>query len=368
MTWETGRTTGPGIRFRFQLHRDDFRLDASCQTLPDSGVIALFGPSGSGKTTLLRCIAGLESVEEGVFQINDQCWHDTRKGTCIPAHKRALGYVFQDGRLFPHLRVRNNLFYGYRRTPREQRRVGPDEIVDMLGLAPLMDRYPETLSGGEKQRVTMGRALMNHPRLLLMDEPMAGLDRARKREIMPYLENLRAEFKIPILYVSHDLNEIIAIADWLLVMENGQTLDGGPLDQMLARMDLAIAEREDAGALLQAQVIKHDDEFQLTEVEFSGGKLLIPRLGKEPGERLRLRVHARDISLTLDPPTRTSILNIVTATVHDVVEQTPGRVLVRIDAEGTPLLARITRKSCQNLGLRAGLPVYAQIKSVALGE
>ena len=356
-----------GIRFRFKLERGNFRFEA-VHEIPGTGVTALFGRSGSGKTTLLRCIAGIERVTEGFFQVNGECWQDTRKGLFVVPHKRALGYVFQDGCLFPHMQVRANLLYGYRRTPQSHRHVKLAEIADILGLSSLMDRYPDTLSGGEKQRVGMGRALMNSPRLLLMDEPMAGLDQARKREVMPYLENLHAKFKIPILYVTHDTSELIRIADWLVIMENGRTLESGPLDEMLSRMDLDIAEQEDAGALLKVKIIGHDDEFHLTEVEFTGGRLLIPHTDRKAGERLRLRVHARDVSLTLDPPGRTSILNVVKTTVTHVAVRTPNRALVRLNAGGTPLLARITRKSCHNLGLRAGLQVYAQIKSVALGE
>lgn len=354
------------IRFRFRLARGDFRLDAAHE-IPGAGVIALFGRSGSGKTTLLRCIAGIEPVAQGFFHVGGACWQDTRAGLFVAAHKRALGYVFQDGRLFPRMRVRANLFYGYRRTPEIYRHVDPDEISRILDLSPLMDRYPDTLSGGERQRVGIGRALMNSPRLLLMDEPMAALDRARKREIMPYLENLRATCKIPILYVTHDIDELIRIADWLVIMENGQTRQSGPLDEMLSRMDLGIAGHEDAGAVLEVRVIRHDDRFQLTEVRFGGGRLFIPRLPREIGERLRLRVHARDVSLALDPG-RTSILNVVPAIITDIAFPSPGRALARLDAGGAPLLARITQKSCHNLGLRTGLSVHAQIKSVALGE
>nr|VFK59261.1 MAG: molybdate transport system ATP-binding protein [Candidatus Kentron sp. TC] len=355
------------IRFRFRLERGNFRLDAAHE-IPAAGVIALFGPSGSGKTTLLRCIAGIESVAEGFFQVGGECWQDTRTGLFAPPHKRALGYVFQDGRLFPHMRVRANLFYGYRRTPQAHRRVDPGEITRILDLVPLLDRYPDTLSGGERQRVGIGRALMNTPRLLLMDEPMAGLDQARKREIMPYLENLRATFKIPILYVTHDIGELIRIADWLVIMENGRTRQSGPLDEMLSRMDLDIAGQEDAGAVLQVLVIGHDDRFQLTEVRFGGGRLFIPRLPRNIGEQLRLRVHARDVSLALAPPSGSSILNVVPATITDIAFPSPGRALIRLDASGAPLLARITQKSCHNLRLRVGLRIHAQIKSVALGE
>nr|VFK44689.1 MAG: molybdate transport system ATP-binding protein [Candidatus Kentron sp. SD] len=360
-------TTATGIRFRFRLNRGTFRFDAAHE-IPGAGVIGLFGRSGSGKTTLLRCIAGIERVAKGFFEVNGECWQDTSKKFFVAPHKRALGYVFQDGYLFPHMRVRANLFYGYRRTPRRHRHVEPREIIELLGLSSLLDRYPDTLSGGERQRVGIGRALLCSPRLLLMDEPMAGLDRARKGEIMPYLEGLRANFSIPILYVTHDIAELIRIADWLVFMENGQIPASGPLEGMLSRMDSDITGQEDAGAVLQVRVIGHDDTFHLTEVEFPGGRLLIPRLPRKTGEQLRLRVHARDVSLMLDPPGRTSILNVVTATITELSTRTPGRVLVKLDAGGIPLLAWITEKSCHNLGLRAGVAVHAQIKSVALGE
>nr|VFJ57320.1 MAG: molybdate transport system ATP-binding protein [Candidatus Kentron sp. FM]VFJ57888.1 MAG: molybdate transport system ATP-binding protein [Candidatus Kentron sp. FM]VFK11814.1 MAG: molybdate transport system ATP-binding protein [Candidatus Kentron sp. FM] len=361
----------PGITFRFRLGRGNFRLDAQ-REIPGTGVTALFGRSGSGKTTLLRCIAGLERVQDGFVSVNGECWQDTHTGRFVPPHKRALGFVFQDGRLFGHLTVAANLFYGHRRTPKDRRRAEPGEITDILGLGPLLGRYPGTLSGGEKQRVALGRALMNSPRLLLMDEPMTGLDGARKEEVMPYLEALRFRFHIPFVYVSHDMGEITRVADWLVLMEDGRTHQAGPLAGMLARTDLPIAREEDAGAVLSVVVARHDEGFHLTEVHFAGGRLLIPRTRRGIGERLRLRVHARDVSLTLDPPGRTSILNVITARVMEVAAQGPGRVLVRLDAGGVPLLARITEKSCHELGLREGLPgglrVHAQIKSVALGE
>nr|VFK32362.1 MAG: molybdate transport system ATP-binding protein [Candidatus Kentron sp. MB]VFK75852.1 MAG: molybdate transport system ATP-binding protein [Candidatus Kentron sp. MB] len=356
-----------GIRFRFRLARGSFRF-AATHEIPGTGVTALFGRSGAGKTTLLRCMAGIERVTEGFFQVNDECWQDTRKRLFVAPHKRTLGYIFQGGNLFPHMRVRANLFYGYRRTPPARRRVEPAEIMETLGLSPLMERYPDTLSGGERQRVSIGRALMNSPRLLLMDEPMTGLDQARKREIIPYLERLRASFRIPILYVTHDINELIRVADWLIIMDNGQILESGPLDEMLSRLDLDIAGLEDAGAVLRVRIMEHDDVFHLTEVRFSGGRLSIPRIDRGVGEQLRLRVHARDVSLTLDPPGRTSILNVVESIITDIATGTSGRALVRLDAGGAPLLARITQKSRHTLGLRTGRRVYAQIKGVALGE
>nr|VFJ49642.1 MAG: molybdate transport system ATP-binding protein [Candidatus Kentron sp. DK] len=355
------------IRFRFLLERKNgFRLDAE-KELPGTGVTALFGRSGSGKTTLLRCIAGLERGAEGFISVHGESWQDSRAKQFVAPHRRSLGFVFQGGGLFPHLSVKANLFYGYRRTPKGERRATPEAIVALLGLGPLMERRPDTLSGGEKQRVAMARALMSSPRLLLMDEPMAGLDGIRKAEILSYLDELRGRFRIPILYVSHDLPEIIRIADRLVFMENGRTGDAGPLREMLVRTDLPIAAQEDAAAMLPVRVVGHDEVFHLTQVCFAGGRLWIPRAEKKAGEPLRLRIHARDVSITLAAPGKTSILNIIAATVTDVVEQSPGRVLVRLDAGGAPLLARITRKSCHELGLRKGLPVYAQIKSVALG-
>ncbi len=354
-----------GIEFSFELERDGFQLNAKAR-LPGMGITALFGASGSGKTSLLRCIAGLERAGMGRLTVNGECWQDSAKGLFIPPHQRALGYVFQEAALFPHLRVRANLEYGWRRTPKAERKGNLNHICDILGIGGLLQRYPQQLSGGERQRIALGRALLNNPRLLLMDEPMAALDRPRKAEIMPYLERLHTEADIPILYVTHDLEELARIADHLALVEKGRILKQGPLAEMFANIDLPIARDEDAGAIIKTQVTGHDDGYHLTHLHFCGGEILVSRIERAVGEPLNIRIHARDVSLALQPPGESSILNVVQAVVTEMLEQGAGRIMVRLDAGGTPLLARITHKSQSRLGLERGTPVYAQIKSVAV--
>jgi molybdate transport system ATP-binding protein len=353
-----------GVGFSFNLARGGFDLNAEAQ-LPGSGVTALFGASGSGKTSLLRCIAGLERAA-GRLEVNGECWQDSSRGHFLPPHRRAIGYVFQEAALFPHLRVKANLEYGWRRTPVAQRRGGLERVTEILGIGQLLTRYPHQLSGGERQRVALGRALLNNPRLLLMDEPMAALDRPRKAEILPYLERLHAEAEIPVLYVTHDLEELARIADHLVLMDQGRIRGQGRLADMLCDLELPIARDEDAGALIETRIAAHDAAYHLTHLRFSGGEILVPRVAREVGEPLNIRIHARDVSLALQPPGATSILNVVQAVVMEMVEQGPGRVMVRLDVRGTTLLARITRKSRERLGLEPGTQVYAQIKSVAL--
>lgn len=353
------------INFSFELQRGDFLLDAEA-VLPGAGVTALFGASGSGKTSLLRCIAGLEEAGKGRLEVNGECWQDSDKGLFVPPHQRAIGYVFQEAALFPHIRVKGNLEYGWRRTPRGERKGQLDYACDILGIGGLLERYPHQLSGGEKQRVALGRALLNSPRLLLMDEPMAALDRARKAEIMPYLERLHAEADIPVLYVTHNLEELARIADHLVLVENGCILKQGLLAEMLVTLDLPIAQDEDAGALIKTRIAEHDDQHHLTRLGFSGGDILVGRIDRALGESLNIRIHARDVSLALEPPSKTSILNHVEAVITEMVDQGAGRIMVRLDAGGTPLLARITGLSQLRLGLEVGMSVHAQIKSVAL--
>ncbi len=354
-----------GIDFSFRLEQDGFQLDAKA-ILPGSGITALFGRSGSGKTSLLRCIAGLEQAGTGHLRINNACWQDSTKDLFVPPHQRDLGYVFQEAALFPHLRVKGNLEYGWRRIPSAERKGNLTHICEILGIGELLQRYPHQLSGGEKQRVAVGRALLNSPKLLLMDEPMAALDRPRKAEIMPYLERLHAEADIPIIYVTHDLEELARIADHLALIENGHILRQGPLAKMFASIDLPIAQDEDAGAIIKTQITQHDDKFHLTHLNFCGGEILVSRIQRAVGEPLNIRIHARDVSLALQPPGESSILNVVQAVIAEMLDQGAGRIMVRLDAGGTPLLARITHKSQARLGLEVGMPVYAQIKSVAV--
>jgi len=353
------------LDFRFRLPLGDFLLDAE-GSIPNRGVSALFGRSGCGKTSLLRCIAGLEPAAEGYLALGEECWHDSRRRHCVPTHERGIGYVFQEGMLFPHLKVRENLHFGHRRTPPHLRFSDFDQVVELLALAPLLERSPAQLSGGEKQRVAIGRALLNHPRLLLMDEPMAALDRGHKKEILPYLERLHGASPVPIIYVTHDLDELSRIADHLLLVEQGTILAAGPLNDMLSRIDLPIARDEDAGSLFDARIIRHDEEYHLSTLEFSGGELIVSWIDRPVGEEVRIRIQAKDISLALEPPGPTSILNILPATVREMAVHGRGRMIVRLDLGGAPLLARITRKSQVRLDLQPGMRVYAQIKSVAL--
>jgi molybdate transport system ATP-binding protein len=349
-----------GVDFRLDL--GGFRL-AAAFTTPDRGITALFGPSGSGKSTLLRCIAGLERAA-GHLQVGAETWQDG--SVFLPAHRRALGYVFQEASLFPHLSVRANLDYGYRRTPPGERRLAPEQVIDWLGIAPLLGRRSQTLSGGERQRVAIGRALLASPRLLLMDEPLSALDRHAKQEILPYLERLARELDLPILYVSHALDEVARLADHLVLLEAGRVSASGPLAELATRLDLALAHGNEAEAIVDGRVAGHDETFHLTLVDFSGGRLCVPRHPTQPGQRVRIRILARDVSLTLQHQVATSILNIFPVTVTEVAEDSPAQVVVRLDAAGTPLLARITRKSAAALAIEPGHPLYAQVKSVAI--
>ncbi|MBU0751558.1 MAG: molybdenum ABC transporter ATP-binding protein [Gammaproteobacteria bacterium] len=351
------------IAARFRQHYPGFGLEVDVH-LPARGVTALFGPSGSGKTTLLRLIAGLEKSPDGLLTIGDDVWQDAQH--FVPTHRRPLGYVFQDARLFPHLDVRRNLEYGLRRIDPAARRVALDEVVDLLGIAPLMQRMPERLSGGESQRVAIARALAVSPRLLLMDEPLAALDQARKQEVLPYLERLHDALKIPVLYVSHAIDEVARLADHMLLLDGGRVLAQGAPADLMTRLDLPLALGDDTGALIEATVARHDEAYQLTEVEFPGAHLLLPGRPAAIGHRVRVRVLARDVSITLTAAAQTSILNILPATVTGVAAVSASQNVVALDLGGTAILARVTRKSVDALGLRSGLGVFAQIKGIAI--
>jgi molybdate transport system ATP-binding protein len=290
----------------------------------------------------------------------------------VPTHRRPLGYVFQEASLFAHLDVARNLDYGLRRIPAAARRVPRAQAIDLLGIGHLLQRWPDTLSGGERQRVAIARALLTSPQLLLMDEPLAALDAQRKAEILPYLARLRAELDIPVLYVSHALDEVIQLADHLVFLGGekgaGQVLASGPIGATLARIDLPTAQSASAAVLIEATVQDYDSAYELLRLGFAGGELLAPHPAPlAPGARLRLQVQARDVSVALAPAPGSSILNRLPATITGISSaDTPAHMLVRLDAGGTPLLARITHFSCDQLHLAVGMPVWAQIKAVAL--
>lgn len=351
------------IEARFDVRLGAFHLAAEL-SLPERGISAVFGPSGCGKTTLLRAFAGLEHDPHGYCRIGDETWQDGARH--LPTHRRALGYVFQEAGLFPHLSVRRNLEYGLRRVPTAQRRIHFDDAVSLLGIEHLLDRSPERLSGGERQRVAIARALLASPKLLLMDEPLAALDRDSKREILPYLERLHEELSMPLLYVSHSSEEVARLADQLVLLDSGRVRASGPTVELLTRLDLAREQGAEAEALVETQVAEHDSEYHLSYLDFPGGRFSVVRNQLPIGQRARVRVLARDVSLTLQAQSGTSILNIFPARVDGLVEDGPAQVLVRLDLCGTPLLARLTRKSAHALELETGKPVYAQVKTVAL--
>lgn len=332
--------------------------------LPASGFTAICGPSGCGKTTLLRSIAGLEPDFQGTVRIGPRVWQDAT--TNLPLHRRALGYVFQHGELFPHLNVEGNLRFAWDRTPADRRQVAWDEVVDLLGLASLLPRRTTNLSGGERQRVALGRALLKSPDLLLLDEPLTALDQPTRRAIFPLLERMRDQFAIPILYVTHNVDEAARLADRLVLMEAGRIINDGPLVELLTSPAPGLAQGRDAGAVVSATVGALDDEFHLARLDFAGGALQVCDRGLALGSAARVRIHARDVSLALAPPTGTSILNILPVEVMDLLPDDAARIVVRLRAGETILLAAVTARSAHALALAPGQKLWAQIKSVAL--
>lgn len=351
------------IEARFYLRRDDFILDTAF-SVPLEGITAVFGPSGCGKTTLLRAIAGLEKCQSGYFSLGGDVWED--KQHSLPAHRRPLGYVFQEANLFPHLTVRGNLDYGYKRLPVGARRLAFEQAINLLGIDSLLLRRAHQLSGGERQRVAIARSLLTSPRLLLMDEPLAALDVKSKAEIYPFLERLHNELEIPIIYVSHSPDEVARLADQLILMQSGRIQAVGPIAEMLTRNDLPLAHGNEAESIIEAKVMEHDEVYHLTNLVFAGGQFTVPRKELAEGQVVRLRILARDVSLTLAEQTNTSILNIFPATIEEIHEENPAQMTVRLDAAGVPILSRITRKSAKALDLVTGKQVYVQVKSVAL--
>jgi molybdate transport system ATP-binding protein len=354
------------LALRVSLQRADFALDVACE-LPAQGITGLFGRSGSGKTTLLRCIAGLERHARSHIEFNREIWQDESR--CLPAYRRAVGYVFQESSLFAHLDVRANLEYGLKRVPPAERRLGFDEAVELFELAGLLRHRTPQLSGGERQRVAIARALLTSPQLLLMDEPLSSLDQHSKAEILPHLERLRDQSQVPIVYVSHALGELMRLADHLVLLEAGRVRAAGPLQQLLTRADLPLGQLEDGGSVFDAVIEEHDLNYHLSYARISAGRLAIALRQTPVGQRVRVRIDARDVSLALKPPELTSILNILPATVLALADgDDPAQTLVRLEVGTEALLARITRASAVRLGLAPGMQLYAQIKGVSLME
>ena len=342
-----------------------FDLDVAFEA--PAGVTALFGRSGSGKTSVVNAIGGLLRPRRGRVALGDQVLLDTERGICVPRHRRRIGTVFQEGRLFPHLSVRQNLLFGRWFAPGGEGGADLGAVVDMLGLAPLLARRPTGLSGGEKQRVAIGRALLSKPRLLLMDEPLSALDETRKAEILPYIERLRDEAGVPIVYVSHSVAEVARLADTLVVLDAGRVVASGPAPDVLTRLNVApLAGSREAGAVLDARVEAHDDGFGLTTLLTRAGVLRVPHLDLAVGASIRIQVPARDVMLSLAPPVGTSALNVLDGVVAEIRPGEGPTVTLRLDCSGAALLARVTRLSVSEMGLTPGLAVFASVKSVAL--
>ena len=353
------------ISARLQLQRADFTLDVDLQ-LPGQGITALFGPSGCGKTTCLRSIAGLERAR-GNVTVNGHVWQDDAQQHWVPTHQRGLGYVFQEASLFPHLSVHDNIHYGLRRTPTARRAIALEPLLELLGITALLDRQPATLSGGERQRVAIARALATSPRVLLMDEPLSALDAQRKAEVLPYLDKLQTHLDIPVLYVSHALDEVARLASHLVLLREGRVLAHGATASMLARLDLPLTEGDAATTILTATVTAHDAATHLSTLAFDGAVLhLINAQPPALGSQRRLRIQARDVSLSLQPPQHSSILNSLPATVQSVRADSPGYAMVALRTGSATLLARISQHSAQQLNIQAQQPVFIQVKSVAL--
>ena len=350
------------IECKIQIHLESFILDANF-SIPDRGITVVFGPSGSGKTTLLRAIAGLEKSDKGFLKIGDSVWQEGEN--FLATHKRQIGYVFQDASLFDHLDVKGNLNFVIKRA------VGLKEdfiesIHNLLEIKSLLNRRTTQLSGGERQRVAIARALLTNPKILLLDEPLSALDMKRKNEILPYLDSIHNDLEIPILYVTHSQSEMSRLADHLLLIEDGHIIGSGPVNDMLTRFDMPLSHGAEAVSIIEAKVVGCEAKFNLMHLEFLGGQFVVPDNGFPVQTRVRIRVVARDVSLTKSKQVDTSILNIFPATVQETVPEGEAQVMVRLEIKETILLACITRMSSYKLRLDKGTKVFVQVKSVAI--
>jgi len=355
------------IQVTLEFARSEFVLNVDLR-LPGTGITVLFGTSGSGKTTLLRCVAGLERAPRAIVTVNGSEWqHDG--SVFLPTWRRPLGYVFQEPSLFAHLDVARNIRYGLSRgVPSAQASpISLDSVIELLGISGLLHRKPTELSGGERQRVAIARALATQPQLLLLDEPLASLDQARRQEILPWLGRLRDELKIPMLYVTHAADEVARLADHLVVLDRGRVRASGPVSEVLSAINPLVVLGDDAGALLEVRVAEHDRSWKLVRVAFPGGDLWLRDTGLPPGQIARVRVLARDVSIATERPTHTSIQNILPCVVESIAtDLEESQSLVQLRCGESILLARITSRAVASLGLIGGMPVWAQVKAVVL--
>jgi molybdate transport system ATP-binding protein len=353
------------LRVSVVKRRPEFTLRASFEA-PTPGVIALFGRSGSGKTTLVDVIAGLLPPDEGEVQLAGSVLTDTRRGIAVAVERRRIGYVFQDARLFPHLTVLGNLRYGEKRAAGEPHYIGLEEVSGLLGLGALLERRPHQLSGGERQRVALGRALLSQPQLLLLDEPLASLDAPRREEVLPYLEKLRDWLSVPMVYVSHQFEEVLRLATHIVLLEGGAVLAAGPVEEMSLRSELrSIVASESVGSVVTGVVTAVDEVAGTVELGVGSGKLQVSLPDAPLGSRVRVQLLARDIILATQPIQGLSVRNALLGTVTDIVPDDPAAVLVRVDVGGPVLLARITESARAALKLRPGDAVWALVKAMS---
>ena len=354
------------VELRLKHAFKGFDLDLEFALNAD-GITVLFGPSGSGKTTTINAIAGLLRPDEGRITVAGETLLDTQAGLFVPPRKRGVGYVFQDARLFPHLKVQDNLLFGWRRAGKPLGKAEIEGLTDLLGLTHLLDRRPKALSGGEKQRVALGRALAMRPRMLLLDEPMAALDEPRRMEILPYLEQIRAVTRIPIFYVTHNIAEVTRVADQMVILNQGRVAAAGSVYDIMSRLDLfPLTGRFEAGAVAEVRVRAQHPVEELTELELAGQAIFVPAINAEPGQSLRLRIRSRDVILALEKPQAISTNNILLGTVTGLREDPGPYVDVQVTCNGAPILARLTKRSVERLKLKRGKEVYAILKTATI--
>jgi molybdate transport system ATP-binding protein len=360
------------LHLQVKLNRKEFQLDVDLQ-LPQQGITAIFGPSGSGKTSLLRAVAGLEKIQQGRIQVGISIWQDTAQRIYIPTWQRPLGYVFQESSLLPHLSVTENLNFGMQRALKSAGSVQTEAnkalqaCVELLGIGSLLQRMPNELSGGERQRVAIARAIAMQPQLLLMDEPLASLDAARRQEIFPWLARLRDELKMPMLYVTHSAEEVTRLADHLVVLDKGNVKAQGPVNQVLTQVLNPVLVGEDAGALIGGHIGAIDTQWHLSRVDFDGGSVWIRDAGLPIGKAVRIRILARDVSLATSEPQNTSIQNQLRGSIQSITSDAhPSQVMVVLKCGAEEVMARVTKRAVGDLALEVGRPVWAQVKSVAL--
>ena len=358
------------LHLKIKMSRPVFELDLDLQ-LPGLGITAIFGPSGSGKTTLLRAVAGLEKNQVGRIQIGSHVWQDTQQGIDLPTWQRPLGYVFQESSLLPHLNVTDNLNFGLKRAEKASGNAQSDAAmalasIELLGIGSLLQRMPDQLSGGERQRVAIARAIAMKPKLLLMDEPLASLDAARRQEIFPWLTKLRDELKMPMLYVTHSTEEVTRLADHLVVLDQGQVKAQGPVGSVLTQVFNPVVVGEDAGALIEGCIGAVDTQWHLSRVDFEGGCVWMRDAGLPVGKAVRIRILARDVSLATSEPQNTSIQNQLRGHIQSITPDVhPSQVMVVLKCGAEEVLARVTKRAVDELSLQVGQPVWAQVKSVA---